>query len=133
MLFKSSMHEVTWKCHQTLMHSLSSYLSKIKLTIAQIMLRKCTEWVLLVFLILCQVRISCCEVHWFFAIHGLFFSGLFSWIFFFFLTFVSKNLQIFEFLDCIILSLNISLLPVWHYYVAPTQLENLFYFSRLCD
>jgi len=101
-LFKSSVHEVTWKCHQTLMHSLSSYLSKIKLTVAQIMLRKCTEWVLLVFLVSCQVRISCCEVHWFFAKHGLFFST-------FLYICIKDKFQICEFFCWIKPSLNISL------------------------
>ena len=72
-LFKSSMYEVTWKCHQTLMHSLSSYLSKIKLTVAWIMLRQCTEWILLVFWISCQVRISCSEVQWVFGCTWLIF------------------------------------------------------------
>lgn len=64
MLFKLSVHEVTWKCHQALMHSLSSTPSKIKLTITWIMLRQCTEWMLLVFFMSCQVRMSCCEVQW---------------------------------------------------------------------
>lgn len=72
-LFKSGMHEVTWKCHQTLMHSFSSYLSKIKLTIARIVLRQCKEWIFLVSWISCQVRTSCCELQWGFSCRWLIF------------------------------------------------------------
>lgn len=75
-LLKQSVHEVTWKCHQALMHSLSSNLSKIKLTTTWIMWRQCTEWILLAFLISCQVRISCCEVQWGFWLYMFCFSLL---------------------------------------------------------
>lgn len=76
MLFKLSMNEVTWNCHQALMHSLSSNPSKIKLTITWIMLRQCSEWALLAFFISCQVRISCCEVQWVFWLYVVWFSLL---------------------------------------------------------
>lgn len=95
------MLEVTWKCHQTLMHSLSSHLSKIKLTVARIMLRQCTEGTLLLFLISCQGRISCCEVQSVFGCTWLIFPA--------FLYIYSKGkVQICDFLCCITLSLNIS-------------------------
>lgn len=106
MLFKPSVHEVTRKCHQALMHSLSSNLSKIKLTITWIMLRQCTEWILLVVLIPCQVRISCWEVQWgFLALHGLFFSA-------FLYIYTESKFQICDFLGWISHNLNILLSPL---------------------